>query len=252
MGTQKIGVGDIQDQATRELAEKVRATGSLREAVETSREPINIHPDTRERLRNLLMSNHFMGTGVGYTAFVEAAIDAYGDRPEEFQAKAVERQSFVNKRDYPTPPPPPEPGPGERLEWVKQYDEHCNREYAGQGDAEGLFIQNFGVAKWGLWRRGENYHDLLGPDYPTLALAKLAAEYHLAGGDLGGHLPRTQSRRHPQNIRMRGGSASNTKWVCSCGAEKSGSNLDYKDAVSDGWYHVEGEYRAFINGAQAS
>lgn len=40
------------------------------------RECIRIHPDVRERLRRLLYSPAFEGTGVGYSAFIDRACEA--------------------------------------------------------------------------------------------------------------------------------------------------------------------------------
>jgi hypothetical protein len=47
-----------------------------------AREPINIHPATRERLRKALMHdsrfNGEHGNGIGYTEFINRALDALG------------------------------------------------------------------------------------------------------------------------------------------------------------------------------
>lgn len=39
------------------------------------RRPINIHPAVKDELNELLYSQMFMGTGVGFSAFIKAAID---------------------------------------------------------------------------------------------------------------------------------------------------------------------------------
>jgi hypothetical protein len=41
-----------------------------------ARVPIEIAPEVRERLNNLLYSPHFMGTGVGFSAFIDRACEA--------------------------------------------------------------------------------------------------------------------------------------------------------------------------------
>jgi hypothetical protein len=38
--------------------------------------PLHIAPEVRERLNNLLYSDHFMGTGVGFTQFIDRACEA--------------------------------------------------------------------------------------------------------------------------------------------------------------------------------
>jgi hypothetical protein len=42
----------------------------------SERVPINIAPEVRERLNNLLYSDAFMGTGVGFSAFIDRACEA--------------------------------------------------------------------------------------------------------------------------------------------------------------------------------
>lgn len=37
---------------------------------------ILIAPEVRKRLRDLLLTEHFMGTGVGYSAFIDRACEA--------------------------------------------------------------------------------------------------------------------------------------------------------------------------------
>lgn len=63
-----------------------------------AREPIRIHPEVRSELRDLLMGDHFEGTGVSYTALVKAAVDlAHGNR--EFREKLKATQFTVSQLD---------------------------------------------------------------------------------------------------------------------------------------------------------
>jgi hypothetical protein len=135
------------------------------------------------------------------------------------------------------------PPPGRRLAWERVKD--GDRGFYQSGD---LNIYGDKDSGWSLFTvRDGKLDKTLGPNYPTLGLAKLAAEYYMADGDPSDHHPRTSSIRRPQSIRGRGGSASNTKAVCSCGWDQDGSALDYKDAVRMGWWHVENAMIDHIN-----
>ena len=131
------------------------------------------------------------------------------------------------------------------LDWKPKTDEYGNRYY--EADGTGLVIEKADPT-WEVRREDEDGRwRWLGPDTPTLKLAKLLAEFIHLGGEPGLHRPRTSSTRRPQTLRGRGGSASNTKWTCSCGERQMGSARDYRDAVVSGWWHVEAAWQEFIN-----
>lgn len=48
---------------------------------QSTRQPINIDPNVRTALRRHLMSDKYMGTGVGYSEFIRRAIEADGGDP---------------------------------------------------------------------------------------------------------------------------------------------------------------------------
>lgn len=63
------------------------------------REPINVHPQVKRELSELLL-HEFEGTGIGYSAVVRAA--TIWAKDPGFKAMLIHQQRFINELDRET------------------------------------------------------------------------------------------------------------------------------------------------------
>jgi hypothetical protein len=78
------------------LTDTFRPTAAYSE----EREPINIAPEVRERLRTLLYRPEFNGTGVGYSAFIDRACEV-AEAELAVQRSAKERKAQHEAEERP-------------------------------------------------------------------------------------------------------------------------------------------------------